>query len=248
MGRVNKLVFTFFISISTVFSQSTDSLYIQYKYFDNLFNKEYKADMYINNNQSTYRLFCGNEETKPELKDNTINIGSSLIDIYFKTDLEKDSIFTYNILDIDILEIKEVLPNINWNLNLDETKVIGDFICKKATTKFRGRTYTAWYSPNIETPFGPWKLNGLPGLIFEAYDETKTFIWQITSLEKLSLNYIEIPYKEVVTLSLLEYLDKVKERLEKLRARVRGSLPRGTQVSVPKNSRNGLELIYEWEE
>jgi hypothetical protein len=47
MGRVNTIVLVFFISISTVFSQSMDSLYIQYKYFDNLFNKEYKADMYI---------------------------------------------------------------------------------------------------------------------------------------------------------------------------------------------------------
>jgi GLPGLI family protein len=68
--------------------------------------------------------------------------------------------------------IKEKKEKINWTL-LNETKKVGDFNCLKATGKFRGRIYTAWYTLEIPVPYGPWKLQGLPGLILEAYNENQ---------------------------------------------------------------------------
>ena len=64
-----------------------------------------------------------------------------------------------------------------------ETKEIGKFTCKKATASFRGRNYIAWYSPDIPLPYGPWKLQGLPGLILEAYDTNKYVYWYSQSIE-----------------------------------------------------------------
>lgn len=43
--------------------------------------------------------------------------------------------------------------------------------------KFRGRVYTVWFTNEIPVSFGPWKLNGLPSVILEAQDETKTFMF-----------------------------------------------------------------------
>lgn len=44
-----------------------------------------------------------------------------------------------------------------------------------ATTNFRGREYIVFYTDNILTNIGPWKLHGLPGLILKveshSYDE-----------------------------------------------------------------------------
>lgn len=245
-----KSIITYFIILlifNFSFSQEIDSLYVKYQYFDGLFNKEYFAEMKINADNSIYRLACGEEEKKPDLNDSEIILKNSLIDIYYIANKKTDTLFTYNILDVDILQIKEVLPKLEWSLDFKETKLIGDFVCKKATTKFRGREYEVWYNPNIKTSFGPWKLNGVPGLIFEAYDLTKSFIWQIISFETPSNNKIEVPYKKFVSISIIDYLEKVKERLENLRSKIRGSLPRGTELSIPKNTRNGLELIYEWE-
>lgn len=62
---------------------------------------------------------------------------------------------------------RESIPKIIWQLH-SETKLIHNKLCKKATATFRGRTYTVWYTQAIPVSVGPWKLQGLPGLILEA--------------------------------------------------------------------------------
>lgn len=84
--------------------------------------------------------------------------------------------------------VKEKAYFINWNL-LDETKKINNFTCQKATGKFRGRTYTAWFTSEIPLSYGPWKLNGLPGLILEVYDEDGLFY---AVADKIELKPVEI--------------------------------------------------------
>lgn len=87
--------------------------------------------------------------------------------------------------------VKENLPKIYWNI-LNEKKIIGNFECVKAIGSFRGREYTAWYTPSIPIPYGPWKLQGLPGLILEAYDTKKEVYFYFKSIkyplnEKISI-------------------------------------------------------------
>jgi len=66
-----------------------------------------------------------------------------------------------------IFTITEVMPLQKWKM-LTETKKIGNYLCKKATTQFRGRTYTAWYTESLPFIGGPWKFDGLPGMILEV--------------------------------------------------------------------------------
>ena len=87
--------------------------------------------------------------------------------------------------------IAEKKPNIKWILK-NETKKIGDFTTYKAIAKFRGRIYTAWYTTEIPIPYGPWKLQGLPGLILEAYDEKKEMFFYFKSIEYPTENEIGI--------------------------------------------------------
>ncbi|WP_340064036.1 GLPGLI family protein [Ascidiimonas aurantiaca] len=84
--------------------------------------------------------------------------------------------------DIGFRYVKQSIPKIKWNIG-KETKVIGNLKCYKATTGFRGREYTAWFTLEIPLPFGPWKLQGLPGLILEAYDTNKEVYFYFKSIK-----------------------------------------------------------------
>ncbi len=59
---------------------------------------------------------------------------------------------------------------LDWNVTGNFKIIKGKFECYEALTDFRGRSYRAWFCPNIQSVGGPWKLNGLPGLILEVED------------------------------------------------------------------------------
>jgi GLPGLI family protein len=86
-------------------------------------------------------------------------------------DALKDSLYSRRDIANRIFLLKAKKPEIHWNI-ADSTKKIGNYTCSKATAHFRGRDYTAWFTPQIPVPYGPWKLVGLPGLILQAYDST----------------------------------------------------------------------------
>lgn len=71
----------------------------------------------------------------------------------------------------------------DWKL-LNETKIINGTKCFKATTFAFGRDWVAWYSIDYSFPFGPYKFNGLPGLIFEIYDTKNTYIFSLFEIKK----------------------------------------------------------------
>ena len=54
-----------------------------------------------------------------------------------------------------------------WTLTADTATVCG-YLGRKATARFRGRQWEAWYTEELPVDAGPWKLCGLPGLILRA--------------------------------------------------------------------------------
>lgn len=68
-----------------------------------------------------------------------------------------------------------------WTMCPD-TDTVGSYRCHKARTEYGGRTWTAWYAPEISVDAGPWKLCGLPGLILRAADETESYAFTLRSL------------------------------------------------------------------
>jgi len=82
------------------------------------------------------------------------------------------------------------LNNFKWNVS-DETKIINEEVCIKASTYFRGRNYIAWFKKDTSIQTGPWKFGGLPGIIFEIKDENELFTYLLYSIELVD----ELPMK-----------------------------------------------------
>lgn len=57
-----------------------------------------------------------------------------------------------------------------WNIVEGHDSVCG-YLCQKANGEFRGKTWNVLYTEDIPTAAGPWKLQGLPGLIAYAADD-----------------------------------------------------------------------------
>ncbi|VBB46328.1 conserved exported hypothetical protein [uncultured Paludibacter sp.] len=71
----------------------------------------------------------------------------------------------------------------DWHLEVGDTTIL-NYNCKKATATYKGRNYTAWYTPEIPISDGPWKLWGLPGLILYVSDAKKEYEFKAAAIEK----------------------------------------------------------------
>lgn len=76
--------------------------------------------------------------------------------------------------------------------NRRSKKKIGDLNCQNAFTNYYGRRYEAWFTTEIPIGVGPWKLNGLPGLIVEASSTDSLVIFKMESFKASNTTDTEI--------------------------------------------------------
>ncbi len=95
---------------------------------------------------------------------------------------------TYKVSETYLLDsyvYEDSTARFSWMLRPDTTTVCG-YVCRKAEATFRGIRWTVWYAPDIPLSLGPWKFNGLPGLVLWAYDDKGTHDVRLTAARKSS--------------------------------------------------------------
>ncbi|MBS1592595.1 MAG: GLPGLI family protein [Bacteroidetes bacterium] len=127
---------------------------------------------------------------------------------------DEKRIVKINRLGFQDYKIELPFPNISWIIT-QETKQVGDYTCQKATGKFGGRLYTAWFAPDLPFKYGPWKLCGLPGLILEAADADNEVVFKFKELKKPDIAEYII-YDAIRPVSIKENaFDKAKKQFDK---------------------------------
>lgn len=78
---------------------------------------------------------------------------------------------------------EESVPSQDWQTT-DSSKVILGYECFMATTDYHGRKWIAWFSPEIPVQNGPWKFDGLPGLILEVSADGNQYGFIATGIQQ----------------------------------------------------------------
>lgn len=130
--------------------------------------------------------------------------------------------------------IEEPMPVINWKISND-TLTISGLHCQKATAAFKGRNYDAWFCATLPFRSGPWKLQGLPGLIVAVSDSKKEVQFKFTGFEQLSGSKQVIKLPENVIPTTQKELDRLLE--------VAKTNPSALSKVAGKSSRSPLDDI-----
>jgi GLPGLI family protein len=94
----------------------------------------------------------------------------------------------------------------DWQIE-EDTLTIAGYLCQKATCRFRGRQYTAWFAPDIPINNGPWKFGGLPGLILWVYDKDNHYVFECVTIKQ---------YQNKFTIKTHDYSGYFEIKREKL--------------------------------
>lgn len=165
-------------------------------------------------------------------------------------DFSSDSLKIRKIVLKEPYTSAEQIPEMNWNIT-NTTKKIGSFTAKLATTNFRGRNYSAWFTEEIPYSDGPWKFSGLPGLILEVVSENGDYKFLFKSIEMplqsseeeivFNNDGIYLEFEEFVNAEDLEF-QKMKKKSE-AKWLSSGGEPGGFKMT--KNPTNPIELTYD---
>lgn len=184
--------------------------------------------------QLEYKLvFKGKEANFYQEKNNildkmAINMANALSEVSKNIYLNLNTNSLLNELNADGVLVKEkefvVKDSINKNWVItNESKLIGEYLCYKATTtKKINKTdsevvenVTAWFCPALPYSFGPSKYAGLPGLILEIKEKNIAFVIKNIQLQNIEDVLITIPTaKKEITQE--EYNKIINERFEML--------------------------------
>lgn len=112
-----------------------------------------------------------------------------------------------------LLTYKEPTIN-NWKL-IDESKTINTINCKRAEINYKGRNWIAWYSTDIPIPYGPYKFNGLPGLIIKIADDKGDYDFEL--VKSVSRNHLKGKVSSVSTLRYENAKETTTARLQEIK-------------------------------
>jgi GLPGLI family protein len=108
-----------------------------------------------------------------------------------------------------------------WELVQNSDTVLLGYNCLKAKTRFAGRNYEAWYSPEIPVSDGPYKFSGLPGLIVSISDTQNQHSFKLEGISKSDAGKpIVFIRKDYLNVSAEEYTDALNARMARLFNRV----------------------------
>ena len=132
---------------------------------------------------------------------------------------EKGNVRTYNRERLSQYEgyYDEPYADQKWTLTQDTATICG-YSCQKATCRYHGRDFEAWFTTEVPVRYGPWKFGGLPGLIVKVYDTDHLYTFECTNVERVNRPMLRSKYehrKPIKRETVLKFERKINENPSK---------------------------------
>lgn len=248
----NIFLFFFIVFSNFSFSQQIYNSLIEFNFSENFynFNETYSEYLLMNDKESFYFYYKG----KLDFEKASQNFQLDYSNTRLKFDLENNRFLELKkYVGKNIYYLIDNVPKIIWEITKEKKKILG-YNCYGAIGEFRGRKYFVWFTYEIPYSFGPWKLNGLPGVILEAKDNLGYFNY---SARRIVLNNsFSIPsllekefYSNRNTTLYKDFIEIQNNYLSDLRNKVKANRPKGTVFREDPDVRDLLqEKSFEWKE
>ena len=147
-------------------------------------------------------------------------------------------------------QYEQPLPDFQWNLEAGDTLIL-DKPCKKATGSYAGRNYVAWYTEEVNLPYGPYIFGGLPGLIMYLHDTKYNWVFTCNGIEKATKlrdmylykdkRYQKTTREKALSACQNEWEDYMNLAVDEIDLTIDGKKP---EKNFPRRSSNFLELQW----
>lgn len=244
MKKSNIHIFNLIVTLIIINScYSQNNYQVKYKMttlFDGIKNYEAKLIFSEQNSCFEYKLSTKDTATVESQDEN----GNKTIAI---PNVNQQSIFI-NFKDKKISELKhlkylveDTLSIPQWDIT-DLIKTINNYQCQKATTYYKGRSYEVWYAIEYPSIFGPWKLNGLPGLIILAQDKKNEVFFEAIEIKKIDINTCQMD-NSMKKISKNEFDNLIKKRQKDYEERLKSMGDRNLKLSVKFGKAVDIEIL-----
>lgn len=249
---MHKLFIFFFIFLIHSLLGQEKSTIVEYNLIQNNFTESASNNfLYLGKKDNIFLLY-GSAGTELKFEDIGTNFKNSKIGIIINYLPNNTFFFTgYRTPPIKYFTV-DVAPVINWKIKEEYKNILG-FQCQKATGTFRGRIWTAYFTLEIPSQLGPWKIGGLPGLVLQAISEDGEFnyiarrIIRNSELEIPKEIFVYIDEKKDDIISFRDYIEKENEFTRNLINEQLSSMPVGTTLVEKVLRHSQPEIMFEWE-
>jgi len=138
--------------------------------------------------------------------------------------------------------VADPMKPLNW-VFAAESKQIGKYTCKAASTEFRGRKYEVWYAEDIPVTHGPWKLSGLPGAIVEVRTSDQSHSFILTRVATIPHAEIRKP-GNAQSVTIAEFVHTREQSVNDFVNRLAAALPRGAEITSVTSGDYNLETDF----
>ncbi|GEQ85577.1 hypothetical protein ULMS_10850 [Patiriisocius marinistellae] len=196
----------------------------------------------MNSFKSIYEI----DHTKSLTEDNVNNKNEDIViglsskeNEFVYKDFYKNESYYVETVEFKFIHIIDSLNTMRWELKEEFEEIFG-FKCQKAITSYGGRNYIAFFTTEMAFANGPWRFDGLPGLILNVTSDDSVFSILATSIKLVNKNVEFVnPYENEISLDWNSFLSFYRQRYD---AVMRNSMESwGPSMTLPK--KNIVEYI-----